>query len=535
MMLQNKKTIAFLPVIFALLLVAGIVIGIKLSRYGTNDRLLIYPKADKVNSVLDMIDDTYVDSISRNDLEETAINSILKKLDPHSVYIPASDLEAVNEPLEGNFTGIGVQFNFQEDTVIVVSTIPNGPSQKVGILPGDRIIKVNDTIVAGVKLRSDQIVKRLKGIEGTTVKVSVLRFGKKDLIDFIVTRGKIPLRSVEVSYIPAPEIGYMKISKFAKTTFDEFKQSIEQLNKLGMKKKLIIDLRGNGGGLLTSATDIADQFLGGKELIVFTKGKARNKTSINSKPSGLCVDYKLVLLIDEYSASASEVLAGALQDNDRATVIGRRSFGKGLVQEQVLLPDGSAIRLTIARYFTPTGRSIQKPYNNGVDKYYEELGERMTHREFEVRDSIHFNDSLKYTTPKGKVVYGGGGIMPDVFIPFDTAGITRYYESVFSKGLIYKFAFLYSDQRRSSLGSCKNINELKALLQNKNLLDEFVEYSKSNGVVPEKEELKISGPWLENQLIANIGRNFFDDEGFYPVVLELDKSIKEAIEVLKGQ
>ncbi|HEX3010350.1 MAG TPA: S41 family peptidase [Bacteroidales bacterium] len=534
MNIQNRKSVAFLPLIFAVLLVAGIIIGIRLSRNGSNDRLLVYPRADKINSILDMIEDTYVDSISRNDLEETAINSILKKLDPHSVYIPASELQELNAPLEGNFSGIGVQFNYQNDTVVVVSTIPGGPSQKVGILPGDRIVKVNDTLVAGVKLNSEMIIKRLKGSEGTTVKVSVLRFGTRKLLDYHVTRARIPLKSVDISYLPSPGIGYIKISKFAKTTFEEFKSAVVALNKQGMNKKLIIDLRGNGGGLLTTATDIADEFLGGKELIVFTKGKARQKSETFSKPSGLCVGFSVVLLIDEYSASASEVLAGALQDNDRATVIGRRSFGKGLVQEQVLLPDGSAIRLTIARYYTPTGRSIQKPYANGTDKYYEELGERISHGELEQQDSIHFVDSLKFTTPKGKVVYGGGGIMPDIFVPLDTSGVTPYYESVVSKGLVYRFAFLYSDQKRNILKGYKNIHDLKAFLHKNNILNDFVEYARASGIAPDKKDLNISGIWLENQLIAYIGRNFFDDEGFYPVIFELDNSFKKAIEVLKG-
>lgn len=534
MNIQNKKAVAFLPIIFALLLVAGILIGIRFSGNGTNDRLLIYPRADKVNGVLDMIEDTYVDSISRKELEETAIKSILKKLDPHSVYIPASDVQDMNEPLEGNFTGIGVQFNFQNDTIIVVNTVPNGPSEKAGILPGDRIIKVNDTLVAGVKLKSSQIVKSLKGIEGTSVKVSILRYGNSKLLEFLVTRAKIPLKSIDIAYLPEPEIGYIKISKFAKTTSSEFKQAVERLNSKGMKKKIIIDLRGNGGGLLTSATDIADQFLEDKQLIVVTKGKARQLSETYSKPAGICVDFDVVLLIDEYSASASEVLAGALQDNDRATVIGRRSFGKGLVQEQVLLPDGSAIRLTIARYFTPTGRSIQKPYNNGIDKYYGELSERLSHGELEKLDSIRFADSLKFSTPKGKAVYGGGGIMPDIFVPFDTSGITKFYESLLSKGLIYRFAFLYSDQNRNSLKECKNINELRKLLLEKKILNDFIEYAKINGISPNKAEIKASEILIENQLIAYIGRNFFNDNGFYPVILELDKSVKKAIEVLKG-
>lgn len=534
MNVQNKKLTAFLPVIFAVLLVAGIIIGLILSRNGTSDRLLIYPRADKVNSLLDMIEDTYVDSISRYSLEETAINSILKKLDPHSVYIPAAELQEVNDPLEGNFSGIGVQFNFQNDTIIIVNTVSGGPSERVGILPGDRIIKVNDTTVAGVKLKSDAIVRRLKGIEGTSVKVSVLRYGMKDLKEYTVTRARIPLKSVDISYLPVPGTGYIKISKFAKTTFSEFKQAVERLNKLGMEKRLIIDLRGNGGGLLTSATDIADQFLDDKNLIVYTKGRARQRMDTYSKPSGICIDYDVVLLMDEFSASASEVLAGALQDNDRATVIGRRSFGKGLVQEQVMLPDGSAIRLTIARYFTPTGRSIQKSYSNGTDKYFGELMERASHGEMEQSDSIHFIDSLKFTTPKGKVVYGGGGIMPDIFIPLDTVGLSDYYEEVTSKGILYRFSFLYSDQNRNTLKSCQNVLELKALLQKKNILREFVEYAKSNGIVPNPRDISISGSLLENQLIAYIERNFFDDEGFYPIILERDSCVKKAIEVLKG-
>ncbi len=532
---NNKKSLAFLPVIFALLLITGIFIGIKLSRNGTNERMLLFPRPDKINSVLDMIEDTYVDSVSRGNLEEEAINSVLKQLDPHSVYIPASELQEMNEPLEGNFSGIGVQFNFQEDTIVIVGTVSGGPSEKVGVLPGDRIVKVNDTIVAGVKLTSDKIVRRLKGIEGTKVKIAIVRPGIKLPIEFTITRGKIPLKSIDIAYIASPGIGYLKISKFAKTSFDEFNKSIVNLNKLGMKKKLIIDLRGNGGGLLNAATDIADQFLDDKELIVYTKGRARQRMDTYSKPSGLCIGFNLVLLIDEYSASASEILAGALQDNDRATVIGRRSFGKGLVQEQALLPDGSGIRLTIARYYTPTGRSIQKPYTNGVDEYYEELDKRIAHGELEKQDSIHFDDSLRYKTPKGKIVYGGGGIMPDIFIPFDTSGISNYYQQISSKGILYRFGFMFSDQNRQVLKQFKSVGEMVTYLKKKNIFDQFVQYATKNGISATREDLNRSSFWIENQLMAYVSRNFLDNEGFYPILLKTDSTFLKAVEVLKSK
>ncbi len=534
MSIRNKKSVVLFPLILALVLVSGIFIGLKLNRSGISDRLLILPRGDKVNNVLNLIEDSDVDSVSRDKLEETAIESILQKLDPHSVFIPADELKAVNEPLEGNFSGIGIQFNTQNDTIIVVSTIPNGPSERIGLRAGDRLVRINDTIVAGVKMPTNDIVKKLKGTKGSKVKVTIKRPGVKDSIDFRVARDVIPLYSVDISYMIAPKIGYIKINKFAKTTHEEFVSAAKSLHKHGMKK-MIIDLRGNSGGLLESAIKIADEFLDDHQLIVYTKGRARSRTESYSKPGGECLKDSVIILIDESSASASEILAGAIQDNDRGWIVGRRSFGKGLVQEQSMLPGGAAIRLTIARYYTPSGRCIQKPYNDGKENYYNELHNRMLHGEMEKADSIKFNDSLRYKTTGGRTVYGGGGIMPDFFIPVDTSAFSKYYYLLHEKGMIYRFAFYYSDANRKSLEKHKTYQALIKYLKKENILEKLLGYAEKHGIKRNYSDLKISSVLLETQLESYIVRNFFDNNGFYPVINTLDNTVKKAIEIYEGE
>jgi carboxyl-terminal processing protease len=534
MSIRNKKLIVFLPLASAVILVIGMYIGVKLDNSAINERLLIYPRTDKVNAVLNLIDDAYVDTISRNKLEEAAINRILENLDPHSIYIPAEELQAMNEPLEGNFSGIGIQFNIQSDTIIVVSTIANGPSERVGIKPGDRIVRVNDSLVARRGLNSDMVVKKLKGEKGSKVKVSVKRNGFADLINFIITRDVIPIYSIDASYMIAPATGYIKVNKFAKTTYDEFITAVKGLQKNGMKK-LIVDLRGNGGGLLDIAIKITDEFLDANRLIVYTEGRSRPRTNSYSTKGGICLKDSLVVLIDEYTASASEIFAGAIQDNDRGMIIGRRSFGKGLVQEQSPLPGGAAIRLTIARYYTPTGRSIQKSYKNGTRNYYDELQQRYAHGEFKQADSTKFNDSLKFTTPRGRVVYGGGGIMPDIFVPLDTTWFSEYFYKVREKGWIYQFAFQYSDMHRAELLKLKSYLEIEKYLTQKNILKDFTLYAAKNGIRATPKDLRFSGAYLQNQLEALIVRNFFDNNGFYPVINAKDNTVQKAINYLNGK
>ena len=462
-------------------------------------------------------------------LVELSLPAVLKNLDPHSIYIPAKEFQGMNEPLEGGFDGIGVQYNMTKDTVIVINPVKGGPSERLGVLAGDRIVTINGKNVAGIKFPQDSIPKLLKGPTGTKVRIGVKRNGVNELIDFEITRDKIPILSVDVSYMLNNEIGYIKISTFAKTTYHEFLKAVDKLKGMGMKK-LIVDLRDNNGGYMDAATNIADEFLDGNQLIVYTKGKSRPRQNIESNPGGECIDEKVIVLIDEFSASASEILAGAIQDNDRGTIIGRRSFGKGLVQEQVYFKDGSALRLTTARYYTPSGRSIQKHYNPGDDEYFNDISNRFKHGEFQIADSIKFADSLKFHTVGGRVVYGGGGIMPDIFIPLDTVGITPYLTKIANRNLVYRFAFDFTDKHRSQVRELKDFQSVKNYLNTLDLLNDFVAFAQKSGIAPNKKQIEHSKRIIETQLKAVIARNIIDDEGYYPFIQEIDETLQKAVD-----
>jgi carboxyl-terminal processing protease len=532
MEIKNKGFSVYLPIVIAFSVIIGILVGRYYNGSNAENKFIIIPKTNKLDMVISYIENEYVDEVSKNELIEKTIPKILEELDPHSQYIPAAELERVNEPLEGNFSGIGIQFNILNDTLVVIQTVANGPSQKVGILAGDRIMKVNGEVVAGRKMPSDSIVARLRGPKGSEVHVDVVRRNVARMLGFDIIRDNIPLYSVDVAYMIENDIGFIKLNKFSATTEQEFVSAVSRLRDQGMKK-LILDLRENGGGYMNAAIFIADQFLAGNELIVYTKGKARQKQEYRSTPGGLCNDLKLTILIDENSASASEILAGAIQDNDRGTIIGRRSFGKGLVQEQKPLADGSALRLTIARYYTPTGRSIQKPYSKNLNDYYGDINARYMHGELQNADSNKFADSLKFVTPGGKTVYGGGGIMPDVFVPIDTLGISEYYLDVRNQGLLYRFSLNYADENRKALTALKTSADFVNYLDKQNILAKFVVFAGKQGVKEKSKDLRISGKILKVQLNAYIARNFLDNDGFYPIIQEIDNTLDKAIESLR--
>ncbi len=533
MMAEKRPYNKYLPFLLSLVLTIGLLIGIFLPSPKKPSGVVIHPRQTKVDQVLTFIRQDYVDSVDINHLEEVAIPAMLKDLDPHSVYIPAKEVAQVNEPLRGNFDGIGISFNMPDDTIIVMSVIHGGPSERVGIKAGDRIITINDSVVAGQHIDQNDIVKMLRGPRGTKVTVGIKRKGVDKLLSFEITRDKIPLKSVDIAYMVTPDIGYIKISKFARTTNEEFIKSFTQLKDQGLDK-LIVDLRGNGGGYLDAAIHIADQFLPKGKLIVYTMGRDKHKQMVYAKNDGVFTSGELVFLIDEWSASASEIVAGAIQDNDRGTIIGRRSFGKGLVQEPFILRDGSVLRLTVARYYTPSGRCIQKPYNKGIEEYYNDINERFMKGELESADSIHFPDSLKYKTVGGKTVYGGGGIMPDIFVPLDTTGMTPYFLKVRNMGLIYRFALAYTDQHREKLETYKDVKPLESYLDKQDLLNTFIRYAKDKGVAPDKKEISESKRLLITQIKAYIGRDILDDAGFYPIIREIDTTLQRAVTYLQN-
>lgn len=533
--MNRPKFYIYLPIFFSLVLILGLFIGstfLSSSKNFASDNIT-QNNFKKVTEILRYVQSEYVDTINSNDLIDKTIISMLENLDPHSSYITADELQAMNEPLQGNFEGIGIEFNIVDDTIRVVNAIQGGPAESVGLQTGDRIVKVNDTTIAGIKITNKMVMQKLKGKGGTKVKVSVKRNGKNKLLDFTITRGTIPIYSVDASYMLTNEIGYIKVSRFAATTFDEYMEAFEKLKKQGLKK-LIIDLRDNGGGFLNTAVSIADEFLKDGQEIVYTKGKARPRKNYLATKNGNFENGKLAILIDDGSASASEILAGAVQDNDRGIIVGRRSFGKGLVQEESDFSDGSAIRLTIARYYTPTGRCIQKSYNNGVKAYYEEEYQRYINGELENVDSIKIADSLKFKTPAGKIVYGGGGITPDVFVPIDTTGRTHYLAEVSYAGLINDFAFHYTDKERAKIKAYGNFeNYMKQFNITETVISEFETYAEKNGIKKNTAELNKSKDYLKNQLKALIARNIFGNPYYYQAVQVNDKVILKTIELLK--
>lgn len=529
--MKNIKFSVYIPVLLALALVTGILIGNKLAQNSGHNSASM-SKVGKLDAIVDLIQNTYVDSISTDTLVEKTIPQMLKNLDPHTTYIPAKEMVGVEEEMRGNFGGIGVQFSIQNDTVMVVDVISGGPSSKLGIMPGDRIVTVNDTLLAGKGLKNEKVLSKLRGEKGTKVNVGIKRHGFKDMIAFEIIRGDIPIYSVDVSYMIDQSTGYIKVSRFGEKTYEEFIEGINKLDKLGMKN-VIVDLRGNPGGYLNAVIKMVNEFLDKGELIVYTQGNSQARKTYQADSRGAYRNKGIVVLIDDFSASASEIFAGAIQDNDRGWIVGRRSFGKGLVQEQFPFNDGSAVRLTIARYYTPSGRCIQKPYNKGNDEYYKDIMDRAIHGEFQQPDSIKFSGKEKFKTLSGRTVYGGGGIMPDFFVPADTLGYSVYFSKVTQKGLVYQFALDYADSNRKELSKLTTTNDFNTYFQKIDILKFFVAFAEKKGVKNNISDLKTSSKIIDNQVKAYIARNIIGEAGFYPIIMNIDKTLLEAIEKSK--
>ena len=626
---MNKSNLRALltPIVLALAIVFGMMLNRFLpdrAQVSASSEMFLPVTGSKLDLIISMIQNSYVDTVDTRQIVENTIPVLLKDLDPHTVYIPAKDMQRANEGIVGNFGGVGIQFYKYLDTVTVVKVVPGGPSEKAGIKDGDRIVRVNDSLVAGVKMSQDKIQELMRGELGTKVELTIARRGEPKLIKKEVVRGSIPVKSVDVAYMLNDTTGYLKTNTFGMHTYAEFMQALVKLKAEGMRKiiidlreneggvlpiaiqminefldadrlilytqgqaqprtdyksngkgqfkdlrvdvaymlndttgylktntfgmhtysefmqalvklkaegmrKIIIDLRENEGGVLPIAIQMINEFLDADRLILYTQGQAQPRTDYKSNGKGQFKDLRVDVLISEFSASASEIFAGAIQDNDRGLIIGRRSFGKGLVQEQRMLPDGSALRLTVARYYTPSGRSIQKPYNEGKEKYYNDLYNRLVHGEFSQKDSIVFDENLKYQTVGGRTVYGGGGIMPDVFVPADTTGVSRYLSDVTRTQFLYEYTFDFMDRHRPEMVNLKDYKQIQNYLKSFDLVNEMANYAARRGLKRDEKGIKESYQVLRTRIEAYIARHTIDDEGFYPILGQIDNTLQEAI------
>lgn len=519
----------WLPLAIAAAVVVGIIIG---SRFQSGK-----PVADndrKLNAILNLIAQDYVDTTNLKDLIEMSIPEILSNLDPHTTYFSAEDLQAATDELNGSFSGIGISFMLMNDTIDVIEVIPGGPSEKVGIMNGDRIVSINDSTVAGKKITNGDVMKRLRGTKGSKVKLGILRQNSSKVLTFTITRGDIPVSTVDTYYMIDKNTGYVKVNQFGRHTYDEFITAMSSLKDEGAKRYMI-DLRNNGGGFMEMAVLMVNEFLPADQPIVYTKGRyKRDDSEVWSDGNGSFQDAEVVVLIDEYSASASEIFAGALQDNDRGLIVGNRSFGKGLVQKEFILPDSSAIRLTTARYYTPSGRCIQKDYKKGgLLDYEKEVYDRYLNGEMYSRDSMKVDKSQTFTTLHGRTVYGGGGIVPDIFVSRDTSGITNYYIEVMNAGLPQRYAFAYCNSNRASLNKMSDYNQfLRTAPSDDALLKDFADYASRNGVAPRWYYINLSRDMLVTVIKALIARNAFGNQAYYPIVNRNDKTVQAALKAL---
>ena len=532
-----------LPTVTVVCLLVGFLLGNAISNkanaqrfYIQNGQLFAQPES-KVDHLLQLMQSAYVDELNMDSITDEAMTEIIKKLDPHSAYIPKEDLDLVNSELSSSFSGIGVQFTIQNDTINIVAVISGGPSEGVGVLAGDKIIQVNDSNFTGKGINNEKVMHTLRGEKGTQVTIGVKRAGTPELLKYTITRGDIPVHSVDAKFIIEPvkgkdKIGFIRVNKFGAETYNEFIQALAQLQSQGAKK-YIVDLRENSGGYMDQAIKMCNEFLKAGDLIVYAEGRAYPRYDAKANGGGRFKNVPLVVLIDNFSASASEIFSGAMQDNDRATIIGRRSFGKGLVQQQMPFSDGSAVRLTVARYYTPSGRCIQKPYTMGDQEDYEkDLMDRYENGEFFSADSIHLQDSTVYYTKSGRKMYGGGGIMPDIFVGRDTTLNTAWYNKCVNHAYTYQFAYQYTDRHRKELEMFKDWQALEKHLKSANWLPEFVAFAKNKGVEPDQAQIAKSKPLLERLVNAYIVRNILGDDGFFPLYERDDEITKRAIEFL---